>query len=232
MKKYKELFIALLSFLLYFTFSMFLSNILRLFKIDINKLSYTKVNIILILVDLLFMIILFLIYRKEIIKDFKEFISNKGKWFVKYIGIFLISVLIMGILNVILSKITNMDTSENEELVRKLIKILPVYMTFSTMIYAPFVEEMLFRKCIRKIVKGNDKYMKIAYILISAIIFGLLHVITIDASFYDLLMGIPYMIVGLSLAYIYCKTDNVFGSMQFHLMHNTILLIIQLMMRG
>lgn len=232
MKKYKELFIALLSFLLYFTFSMFFSNILKLFKIDINKLSYTKVNIILILIDLLFMIILFLIYRKEIIKDFKEFISNKGKWFVKYIGIFLISVLIMGILNVILSRITNMDTSENEELVRKLIKMLPVYMTFSTMIYAPFVEEMLFRKCIRKIVKGNDKYMKIAYILISAIIFGLLHVITIDASFYDLLMGIPYMIVGLSLAYIYCKTDNVFGSMQFHLMHNTILLIIQLMMRG
>ena len=106
-------------------------------------------------------------------------------------------------------------------------------MTISTVIYAPFVEELLFRKCIRKIIKGNDKYTKIIYILISSIIFGLLHVITLDASFNDILMGIPYMVVGLSLGYIYIKTDdNLFGTMQFHLMHNTILLILQLMIRG
>lgn len=233
MKKYKDLFLALLSFLLYFTFGIFFSNILSLFNINLTELKPFLLNLIMIVSDLIFMIILFLIYRKEIIDDFKKFTSNKGKWFFKYIGIFLISVLIMGILNVILSKITNLETSENEELVRKMIKLLPVYMTFSTVLYAPFVEELLFRKCIRKIVKGNDKYTKIAYILISAIIFGLLHVITLDASFNDMLMGIPYMVVGLSLAYIYIKTDdNLFGSMQFHLMHNTILLIIQLMMRG
>ena len=105
-------------------------------------------------------------------------------------------------------------------------------MTFSTVLYAPFVEELLFRKAIRKIIKGDDKYIKITYIIISAVIFGLLHVITLDASFYDLLMGIPYMVVGLSLGYIYSKTDNVFSTMQFHLMHNTILLILQLVLRG
>ena len=232
MKKYKDLFIALLAFLLYFTFSFAFKSILNLFNVDINSLSPVLLNTILIISDLLFMTIIFFIYRKAIIKDAKEFGANKGKWFIKYIGIFLLSVLVMGILNVVLSYITNLETSENEELVRKLIKLLPVYMTFSTVLYAPFVEELLFRKAIRKIIKGDDKYIKITYIIISAVIFGLLHVITLDASFYDLLMGIPYMVVGLSLGYIYSKTDNVFSTMQFHLMHNTILLILQLVLRG
>ena len=59
--------------------------------------------------------ILFLIYRKDIINDFKNFINNKGKWFIKYIGIFLLSILLMGILNVILYTITNMEITKNEE---------------------------------------------------------------------------------------------------------------------
>ena len=232
MKKYKDLFIALLAFLLYFTFSFAFKSILNLFNVDINSLSPILLNTMLIISDLLFMTIIFFVYRKDIIKDAKEFGANKGKWFIKYIGIFLLSVLVMGILNVVLSYITNLETSENEELVRKLIKLLPVYMTFSTVLYAPFVEELLFRKAIRKIIKGDDKYTKITYVIISAVIFGLLHVITLDASFYDLLMGIPYMVVGLSLGYIYSKTNNVFSTMQFHLMHNTILLILQLVLRG
>lgn len=233
MKKYKDLFIALFAFLLYFTFSIAFTSIISLFNIDLKSQSILVKNIILIASDLIIMILLFLIYRKEIIEDFKAFKNNKGRWFFRYLGIFVISVLVMGVLNAVLSKVTNQEISENEELVRQLIKVLPVYMTISTVIYAPFVEELLFRKCIRKIIKGNDKYTKIIYILISSIIFGLLHVITLDASFNDILMGIPYMVVGLSLGYIYIKTDdNVFGTMQFHLMHNTILLILQLMIRG
>jgi membrane protease YdiL (CAAX protease family) len=233
MKKYKELFKVLFAFLLYFSFNAFFSNILKLFNINIKELSNLKINILLLLCDLIIMVILFLIYRREVINDLKKFGSNKGRWFIKYIGIFLISVLVMGILNIILSKVTHQEISNNEDLVRKMIKSLPIYMTFSTVMYAPFIEELLFRKGIRKIINGNDRYTKIAYIIISATIFGLLHVITLDASFNDLLMGIPYMVVGLSLAYIYIKTDdNLFGSMQFHLMHNLILLILQLMMRG
>ena len=224
MKKYKELFIALLAFLLYFLFSPIIKYIFELLNIDLKNMNYILLNIIL--------VILFLIYRKDIINDFKNFINNKGKWFIKYIGIFLLSILLMGILNVILYKITNMEITKNEETVRELIKIYPIYMFFSTVFYAPFIEELLFRKAIRKVIKGNDKYTKIVYILVSSIIFGILHVLTIDASFYDLLMGIPYMVAGLSFGYIYAKTDNVFSCIQFHLMHNLTLIIINLILRG
>ena len=230
MKKYKDLFIALLAFLIYFSFSIASSYIMELFNINTKNIGTVRSNIILITYELILMGLLFLLYRKDIIEDFKNYTANKGKWFFKNFGIFMLGILIMGIVNVALSKITNLETSNNEELVRKYIKIIPVYMGFSTVIYAPFVEELLFRKCIREIINGNDKTTKIIYILVSAIFFGLMHVLKLDASFNDILMGIPYMIVGLAFAYIYCKTDNLFSTMQFHLMHNTFALLIQLLL--
>ena len=107
MKKYKDLFIALLAFLLYFTFSIAFTSIISLFNIDLKSQSILVKNIILIASDLIIMVLLFLIYRKEIIEDFKAFKNNKGRWFFRYLGIFVISVLVMGVLNAVLSKVTN-----------------------------------------------------------------------------------------------------------------------------
>ena len=70
MKKYKDIFIALLTFLLYFLFSPLIKEILSLFKINVKNLSPVPLNIVLIVVDLLFMGVLFLIHKNEIIKDF------------------------------------------------------------------------------------------------------------------------------------------------------------------
>lgn len=231
MRKHKELFIALLAFLIYFSYNILVNAIFSWLNIDLHSLSNFKLNIILIVSDLIIFSILFLIYRKEVINDFKLFIANKGKWFFKYLLIFIGSIILMGIANIIMSKITNMDTSQNEELVRKYIKLFPIYMGLSSIVYAPFMEELLFRKGIRKIVSGDDRIIKIAYILISAIAFGLMHVVTLDATFNDLLMGIPYMIAGLSFAYIYVKTDNLFATLEFHLMHNAILFILQILIK-
>ena len=232
MKKYKDLFITLLTFLIYFVFSLIFNYILKLLHVDIKSSGPFLRNFLLILECVILLTIVFIIYRKSIIKDFKKYIDNKGKWFVKYVGIFVGSVLLMGILNIILSKITGLETSNNEQAVRKYIEMYPVFMAFSTVIYAPFIEELLFRKGIRNIINGNDKYTKALFVIISAIIFGLIHVITVEASFYELLMSIPYMVVGLSLGYIYIKTENVFACIQFHLMHNTILILLRLLMRG
>ena len=52
----------------------------------------------------------------------------------------------MGVTNTIISGFTNMNISSNESSVREYIKLLPIYMSFSTVIYAPIVEEITFRK--------------------------------------------------------------------------------------
>ena len=128
----------------------------------------------------------------------------------------------MGISNTIISKFTHMEISENEEIIRNLVDTMPIYITFSTVLYAPLIEELIYRKCIRNLI-SND----IAFIYISGLIFGLMHVVSGHETVNDILMGIPYIIIGIDFAFIYYKTKNIFSTIQFHFLHNLLLLIIQ-----
>ena len=56
--------------------------------------------------------------------------------------------------------------------------------------------------------------------------FGMVH-LNINPSINDYLMIIPYIVMGLDFAYIYSKTDTIFSTIGFHMLHNLILLIIQ-----
>ena len=94
-------------------------------------------------------------------------------------------------------------------------------MSFSTVIYAPIVEEITFRKIIKNIV--DNKYL---FVIVSGVMFGMVH-LNINPSINDYLMIIPYIIMGLDFAYIYSKTDTIFSTIGFHMLHNLILLIIQ-----
>ena len=51
----------------------------------------------------------------------------------------------MIISNIIISFFVE-GNSTNETLIREYINIMPIYMIFSSCIYAPFTEEMVFRK--------------------------------------------------------------------------------------
>ena len=95
-------------------------------------------------------------------------------------------------------------------------------MSFSTVLYAPLVEEITFRKTFRNII--NDK---ILFILISGIMFGIIHVGISSNTTNDLLMIIPYLIMGIDFSYIYYKSDNIFTTITIHSIHNLVLLIIQ-----
>ena len=73
-------------------------------------------------------------------------------------------------------------------------------------VYSPVVEETIFRYALRKIIKNE-----LAFILISGIVFGSVHVLS-SISSHTLLevvaYGIPHLGVGLYLAYIYASTNS------------------------
>ena len=109
--------------------------------------------------------------------------------------------------------------STNETLIREYINIMPIYMIFSSCIYAPFTEEMVFRKSLR-----NCFNNKVLYILLSGLIFGSMHLLS-ASSIVELVFLIPYSALGCAFAYMYSKTDNIFVPMSFHMMHNTIIVL-------
>ena len=162
-------------------------------------------------------IIFFLIFFKDIKKAFKEYISDKNsfktsmKYWLKGFGLMYLSNIILVIF------VFDGKIATNEELNREILKDVPYLAFFEIALVAPFVEEILFRYGIRKLV-GKNK----AFPIISALVFGGLHALTGITSWMDLLYTIPYGALGYMLALSYNKTDNLFTSIVAHSVHNTV----------
>ena len=217
MKNKKKIILNIFMFLFYFIYQLITIIVASLMKISISN-NFQK-ELYLFLSSLIYFIIVILVYRKELIYDLKKF---NIKLLIKYIPIYIIGILLMWISNYIISNITHIEFSQNEALVRKTIKLFPIYMSFSTVIYAPLVEEITFRKTFKNIIKDG-----ILFILVSGIIFGLIHISVSDNTTNDMIMIIPYIIMGIDFSYIYYKSNNIFTTITLHSMHNLILLIIQ-----
>ena len=211
----------ILMFLSYFVYEYIALFIVLLFGVKLNT-NLSK-SIYLIASSLIYLIFVLFMYRKELINDLKSF---KFKTIFKYIPIYLLGILLMIGLNTIIYKITNTTISGNEESIRKSIKLFPIYMCFSTVIYAPLVEEIIFRKTFKNIIKNGT-----IFILVSGIVFGLIHISYSDNMFNELLITVPYMIMGFDFAYIYHKSNNIFTTITIHSLHNLVLLMIQFLWR-
>lgn len=221
--KIKEIIKFILIFLLYLLYSDIIIIILTKLGVNIKVLPNNLKIAIMFLINLSLMIMLFIFYSKSIkenLKDlklnFKSYIKNNFKYYV-------IGLLIMIISNIIISFFVE-GNSTNETLIREYINIMPIYMIFSSCIYAPFTEEMVFRKSLR-----NCFNNKVLYILLSGLIFGSMHLLS-ASNLIELVFLIPYSSLGCVFAYMYYKTNNIFVPMTFHMVHNTIIVINYLLM--
>lgn len=219
----KKILKNILIFISYFIFDITIKAIISLLGINYMSFNYDQKMLTTFIISIFYLLIILFLYRKELFIDLKDFKNNYKKYISKYIIIYLIGVLLMIIGNTIISKITNQSLSGNEIQIRERITNYPLIMIFSTIIYAPIIEEIIFRKSIKNIFK--NKYL---FIIISGLIFGILH-ITNFKDLNEILYSIPYIIMGLDFAYIYYKTNNIFTTITFHFCHNLILLIIQLL---
>ena len=122
----------------------------------------------------------------------------------------------------------------NEEAVRDMIDVVPLYMFFSVSLYAPFVEELIFRHSIKDIVMchGKNKITKGIYIFISGFIFALMHILGQATSLIDYIYLIPYMSLGIAFSSLYSKTDNIFSTIMMHCLHNTFTICLYFMVGG
>ncbi len=206
----------------------FIIIIFQIFGIKINNLPKNHKIIFQFMSDITFIIFLLSIYKKDIIKDFKNYfnkkIFNNIELSLKY---WLVGVSIMYISNIIISLIIPNTISTNETLVREMINKYPIFMAFELSIYAPITEEIIFRKSIREYC--NNKYL---YIILTGLIFGGVHIISSLTSPIYLLFLIPYSALGIALGALYYKSNNLFSTIVVHSIHNTISLILLLTVGG
>jgi len=221
--RFKKILIGVLFIILYFTFNSFVTFILNSLGIELSSLHIIQRQIISILISLILPTIMFIVYRKELINDFKKIKDNYRKYIEVSVLVYTIGIVLMVVSNLILQWRFNQGIAANEQGVRDLLNTLPIYMTFTACLIGPFEEEMIFRKIFKDII--NDSTL---YILVSGLIFGLLHVVGISNGIAEMLYFIPYGILGGTFAYMYVKTDNIWVPIIVHIVHNTLLVAIQL----
>ena len=112
--------------------------------------------------------------------------------------------------------------SENESSIRDQFAIAPIYTYISAVFLAPILEESVFRLSFRNMFENN-----FLFIVISGLVFGGLHLISGVNMELFFLYVIAYCSFGIIFAYMLTKTNNIFVSMGFHLMHNGILMSLQ-----
>ena len=224
---YKPIIKLTIVLLIFYCSSLFVLIPIALFNIDTKTCSETVLNTLRIMPNICQALLLIFMYRKVLKKDLKDFFKNFGNYSDIAIKYWILGFIAMVVSNKIIISLFPIEIAVNEQGVREIIKSIPFISFFSICIFAPISEELIFRKAFKDCFKG-----KWLFILMSGFVFGLLHVIGSFNSLYDLLYIIPYSSLGISFAYIYYKTDNIFSSIFVHCMHNTILVILNILLSG
>jgi membrane protease YdiL (CAAX protease family) len=162
---------------------------------------------------LLTFIVLYILYHTKL----KEKLVKITK---KDIIIILVGTVILIAANELISNLlvkANVEM-QNQELIMESFKYNRVVMILAVVIFAPIVEEMVFRYSFSTFIK-ND----IAFVIISSLVFGLMH----SAG----LAIIVYFILGVFLSLIYLKTNrNVIASSIAHILNNLFAVITMMIM--
>lgn len=207
------LFLIVLPFLTWFLIGLIPENILS---------AIPKI-IVYLFADILIFFVLCFIYRKSIKKEFLIFKSDWKKYLENNIQYWVIGLILMSLFNLIISNIISKEIPENEQLIRLMFKDMPIYVFLSVLLFAPFTEELIYRKSLRNVFK-NDKI----FIVFSGILFGLAHVVYSYKELWDFLYIIPYGALGSSFAYMYIRTKTIFVPISFHFIHNFLSIVMTL----
>lgn len=171
---------------------------------------------------LIFALVLY-IFGKRLKRDFKAFKENFGTYMgyiFKWWGIMLgLSIVAAGI-RLLLGG--DVETANQAGL-----NSMPLwYVGPLAMIWAPFVEEGIFRGGLRRFVK-NDK----VFVVLSALLFGLLHTVGSEAGLYNIfIQSLQYMVMGGVMAHVYTKTNNICVNMGVHCVQNTFGVVMMFLM--
>ena len=197
-----------------------------LFSIDTKKISGSMKLIVELscFSEVCCFLLLLLLYKKDLIEEWKKLKDQTLKKLDTGLACWALGLMIMAVSNFILAMVFHSTNSNNEETVQSLLKTAPLLMGIDICIIAPFVEEMVFRKTAKDIFK--NKYL---FVLTSGLIFGLAHVIGQSSTLADWLYLIPYGAMGASFAISYSKTDTIYTPMIFHMLHNSLIFIISVL---
>lgn len=178
-----------------------------------NFSLFNKIPIILNYIVILLIVLILnfkeLKYQFDIfIKNIKLYLPYVIKNYFKMLGLMLIVAVPIVLIN-------SGNTSNNQESINLMFKQNAVFTILLTCLYAPFVEEVLFRFDLSKLIENKK-----IFIIVSGSLFGLLHVIGKFNNFNEFLFVFQYSALGIYLAKTYKESNNIFVAISMHFIQN------------
>lgn len=169
------------------------------------------------------------IYYKDLKDDLKTFKKNY-KSILKTTFIYWLVGLTIMILSSCIIKIFSIPEITNQTDNIEYLKKMPLLYSFTVILLVPIIEELVFRRSL----KNTSSNIHI-YAIISGFIFALLHITSSLTSLNNLILLvylIPYGAVSIAFGYSYKKTNNIYGTIIMHSIHNLISLIEVIILGG
>lgn len=219
-KRKKITYIITFLFIYILVYGGILDGILDIFVREQSKVFIENASIALII---LLLIVLYFVLRENINRDIKEFFKNIKEYFKYAIWMSLVMLTISASIGLILKIITQQFSPNQVSLQDSSLLFSIVYI----IVLGPIVEEFVYRGLIRKIF--DNKYI---FFIMSAVLFGAMHLIGNVTELKQLLYILPYTILGFVLAYSYEKTDNLVVNSVIHMLCNALPTLLTLISNG
>lgn len=203
-----------------------LQILFSIFVKKIAELGYNAYNIYLISLEVITFICLVFLYRKRLKKDFIDFDNNYKEYLSLGFKVWALSLFCMAISNYIINFYILNQLPVNQAVNELIISKMPLYSIIGMIILGPIIEEMVFRLG----PKDSIKNKKIYYI-VSVLLFAGIHAINGIKSPLELIFIIPYSTMAFGFAYTFDKTDNIFTSTLIHTFHNTITILLLIIVK-
>ncbi len=217
MKKSEALLKTTSLYLVYFLYTYFGSYIANLF-------SGLDSQLVMLILDILFLIGIVLVYRKTLKKDFRNLKKDYsiGKIF-KIIGLGFLSIVLLNMIIAVLGTLffENVNMDQNTQSIQNLASLSMLYTVFKTMIFGVVAEELLFRESLSDLIDNN-----VLFVLLSAIIYTIMNFIFTSEAF-SVSQILAYFLPALLFGTIYVKNKrNILLVMFTKFAYNLIPLII------
>ena len=190
---------------------------------------YTVVGVLNLIVDLGELVVVCLIFKEDLIIQFKSFIKYFKTHIIKALftgpGMILLMSLVGGVTSMLLG---GSDTSANQSLIESVVDSKPLLMFFTTVFLAPVLEEIIFRGMMFAWI--YEKFPRFAHI-ISSFLFAFAHVALgmLSGNVGEFIQIVPYFLMALVLSKLYEKSNNIYVPIIAHTVNNFIAVVATMM---
>jgi membrane protease YdiL (CAAX protease family) len=187
------------------------------------------------IIGIIFIIMISIIYGKDLANDLKKYFAHFEENFKKTLlylfKIYVITIILTFATYFILGP--SYKATGNYSVILNTFKYFPFYIVFVTVIYSPYVEEIIFRKSFSCAL--NNKYI---FIALSGILYGLFHLSSdLNLSMFinnfsfpilleSLIAVSPEILFGCILSYVYVKERNIGFTIMIKFIYNVLATIL------